>query len=339
MQQLFLATESIPATDTTDAKLLALGVIFEDASATCYLATHEAHSGPREIDARPSANVIPLPRRVDGIRATDLVALGRQLGRFIADIGEPVALCYDDKTDWQLMESALKAASCWKELAPVLHARNIRAEIADDGAVDADSHTSPRLAMDRAKALRERWLCRPSTDTTPFGVVRAFLGYHGLDRHGSSLYTLLSQSDPWMAQHTSFIQWILPVAERSMFRQRGPLLSLAEFGRLSLDQRVRAGVALSRDRLLRYLGLDFAEGQLSKRANWSEAEAWSRIASADDLRVSRLLRSLVLFGFVEESRTLYRGLEALIREARGVDVAELTLAYWRAAAFKANGQP
>jgi hypothetical protein len=150
---------------------------------------------------------------------------------------------------------------------------------------------------------------------------------------------MLSQSDDWMAQHTTFIQWMLPVAEHSMFTQRGPLLKRAEFASLSVDDRVRNGIGLSRDRVLRYLGLEQRNGELLKRPNWPAVEQWTKVPGSEDLRVSRMLRSLVLFGFVEESRELYRHLETLIRESRGTEAAEPTLAYWRAASYKDSGRP
>jgi hypothetical protein len=338
MRKMFFKTEF---DQSTEAKILAIGLISEDGSIPLYLQVFDDQSrtGGSDTRARSGAQVVPLYGRVQGAHMANLAALGRRLGNFIEELGEPVALCYEDAADWQLLESALMAGGCWKKVAPVLHARNVSIEICDNTEVQSHPDVSPKLALDRAVALRSRWVSRPSTDKTPFGVLRSFLGYHGLDSHRKTHFALLSQSDEWMAQHTTFIQWMLPVAELSMFRQEAPLLTLSDFERLSLDHRVRSGVVLSRDRVLQYLGLEYCEGQLSTRANWPEASEWSRISCADDLRVSRMLRSLVLFGFAEDARALYRGLEAIVRDARGIDIAEVTLAYWRAASFKDNGRP
>ncbi|CAM5789327.1 opioid growth factor receptor-related protein [Rhizobacter fulvus] len=336
MQRLFVDAEFNPAPDAK--QLPAIGLISEDGSASCYLGIHDEAETPETAD-RSNAKVVPLFGRAPGAQRAGLAVLGRRLGSFLRELGEPVSLCYDDRSAWQLVEAALMAAGCWKELAPHIHARNVHAEVADGNTGESSSPVAPRLALERARALRTRWLCRPALDRTRYGVLRSFLGYRGLDSHGSTLFTMLSQSDEWMGAHTTFIQWMLPTAERSMFTQRGPLLTSDEIERLSLDHRVRAGIALSRDRVLRYLGLELREGLLLKRESWQDSSEWSRVAGPDDLRVSRLLRSLVLFGLAEDARALYRGLESLVRGARSEEAAEQVLGYWRAASFKETGQP
>jgi hypothetical protein len=322
---------------------LSIGLVSEDGGFERLFEVLEDERDPRGSHTARD-NVIPLFVSGRGAPISNQMELGRRLAAFLTARNEVVELCYDDKHDWNGLQSTLHAADRWTTMASRLRAHDVADEVCSDDANAAAEDASQQAeaamrghALTKAKALRAKWLARPAMDTSDFGRVRAYLGYGAPDDRGNTLDSTLRRDNDWYEDSRYFVQWMFPIAEPSQVKQDGPMLSAIDFLRLADDRRVHEGVMSGVVRLLCFLGLrlDPVGGGAVAGENWTvEWHRWARFPGHNDMRVSRMLRCLALIGEAELAKNIYLDLERLIRHTRGAEAAEPALAYWRAAAYR-----
>jgi hypothetical protein len=162
--------------------------------------------------------------------------------------------------------------------------------------------------------------------------VRDFLGRGGADHRGRTLKELLGWPDARLESEHDFIQWLFPLDTPSPVNPLAPVPSRADFAALARDAAVREGSRAAFARMLAFYGLrrDDAAGRVAKAATWSGKD-WAQHATHNDLRLTRILRSLTLLGLRDEAGALLAALEELVLEGRGAQRAQVPLAHWREA--------
>ncbi|TDP84584.1 opioid growth factor receptor-like protein [Aquabacterium commune] len=162
--------------------------------------------------------------------------------------------------------------------------------------------------------------------------IRNYLGYGGTDHRQRTLDEALGWDDAMLESTHDFVQWWFPLAEPSAFSHHAPMASLSEFEILGNDERVRVGVERAMHRMLRFYGLRLnASGVIEKTDQWDvRSRNWACRHTHNDLRLTRMLKSLSLLGQRAHARVLLAALEQIVNEERASSEAT-PLRFWREA--------
>jgi hypothetical protein len=149
------------------------------------------------------------------------------------------------------------------------------------------------------------------------------------DSEGRSLQELWSWGDNDLEAVHDFIQWLFPLPEPSRYNPDAPLLTAEDLAAFRADERLRANLRKSFERIVAFLGLSLtADGEVVEGPNFAARvpDVWA-FPNHNWLRITRILRSLTLLGLPDEARAFYRRLEAFHR-ARRFPIPAKTFRYW-----------
>jgi hypothetical protein len=162
--------------------------------------------------------------------------------------------------------------------------------------------------------------------------IRNYLGYGGKDHRQRTLAQALTWDDEALERTHDYVQWWFPLTDPSSFNSHAPVASRAEFQELAEDERVRAGVELAMHRMLRFYGLRLeAAGAIQRAAEWDRrSQNWAFGETHNDLRITRILKSLCLLGHRAHAEALLGVLEEVAHKERGQG-GQVPLRFWREA--------
>lgn len=167
-------------------------------------------------------------------------------------------------------------------------------------------------------------MARPSLD-----VVRSFLAGTGTDNLGRTLEQILQQDDGWLEVTHDFIQWLFPIDSPSGANPNAPVVTGQAARLLCETAAVRGNVRRAFCRMAAFYGLAIKDGGVERAANYlARAPVWAVRPTHNDLRITRILRSLTLFGLLSDAQHFHDAVVAAIREYRHDATAER---YWQAA--------
>ncbi len=158
-----------------------------------------------------------------------------------------------------------------------------------------------------------------------------FFCRNGTDSTGRTLEEMIALSDRELEHHHDIIQWMFPLHEASNFNSDCPLIDTKSATMLRTDpvalQRMRDGL----ERFARFLGFQrdetghfVSDPTLAKnRANWQTP------LNHNHLRITRIIRSLRLFGLETEARDFFNAVHE--SASNSGCLSEQTEAYWRRA--------
>jgi hypothetical protein len=154
----------------------------------------------------------------------------------------------------------------------------------------------------------------------------------GTDDQGRSRNQILAFDDRQLEDVHDYIQWLFPLPEPSRFNPNAPLLTPEDVMRFRREPKLRASVAAGLKRMLAFYGFVRDEdGDVVPAPDFSDrAERWLQPLNHNHLRLTRILRCLVLLGLPDEALTLYDCLEAIGEDAPEL-VATDTMRHWHAA--------
>lgn len=146
----------------------------------------------------------------------------------------------------------------------------------------------------------------------------------GLDPLDRTHDEMLNYTDERMEECHDYVQWMWPLHEPSMFAQVYPVLDerVVEALAASAVARGRAQRGLARFRS--FYGVEEGD-KVDKR----KVSNWCHNGDHNLLRITRIIRSLRLFGLDKESEEFWKDMTA-VGEARGL--SSTTLRYWQRAA-------
>lgn len=155
-----------------------------------------------------------------------------------------------------------------------------------------------------------------------------FLSGIGPDHRGRTLGEILEYDDGDLESQHDFIQWLFPSEEASKFNPDAPVLSRPEFEELRRHPVAVEGVLRAFVRMLSFYGLQLsAPNVVSKGPNWDQRYSnWALGAGHNDLRITRIIKCLVLLSLTEEATALVSFLES---EFSSQPARSESLSYWR----------
>jgi hypothetical protein len=148
--------------------------------------------------------------------------------------------------------------------------------------------------------------------------VRSFLEGTGADDRGRSLEQILGHDDRWLECTHDFIQWLFPIDSPSAVNPNAPVLTALEARNLGANSKIAANMHRAFVRMAAFYGFDVKDDIIEQRSNYSvRVPNWAARPTHNDLRITRMLRSLTLFGMAGEAKHFYDVAMATVRQIRG----------------------
>lgn len=150
------------------------------------------------------------------------------------------------------------------------------------------------------------------------------------DDRGRFLMAILARDDAWLERTHDYIQWLFPLAEPSRFNPAVPVLGHKEINAFHQETLLRAHMRVALMRMLRFYGLAFAGGDIIRASSWNDRKAgWFTRPTHNNMRITRILRSLTLLGQQETAGMLLAALEKLTAEEPDCAVPADSMRFWR----------
>jgi hypothetical protein len=162
-----------------------------------------------------------------------------------------------------------------------------------------------------------------------------FIEGTGTDHRGRTLDDVLALDDDDLEHTHDYIQWLFPLPERSPYNPVAPILTSASVLRFRRDQALRARVVRATHRMLSFFGFELSRDNGLYRVTPTamverRAADWLTLQNHNYLRLTRILRCLMLIGEPEIARACHDALERLF-ETHGDVIGERTRRFWREA--------
>jgi hypothetical protein len=127
----------------------------------------------------------------------------------------------------------------------------------------------------------------------------------------------------------SFIQWLFPLNEPSANDLKAPILSEAEITEFRTDAKVRANMMMSFRMMLNYYGFALAaDGRsIAPSPDFEAKSGWIYPSNHNFLRITRILKSLMLLSFQDEARMMFAALKEVYLTHR-IYIGPVTYKYW-----------
>lgn len=159
-----------------------------------------------------------------------------------------------------------------------------------------------------------------------------FYSGHGTDHRGRKLAEILKQDDDWLERTHDFVQWLFPIDRPSPVNPHAPTADAAVRERFASDPRLQMHLRLSFMRMLRFYGLQATPQGIVRADDWDRRKAlWFVTDTHNNLRLSRIIRSLALLGMRREAGEMQRALEGLCSTEPDCGIGAESRRYWRAA--------
>ena len=131
----------------------------------------------------------------------------------------------------------------------------------------------------------------------------------------------------------NYIQWLFPLTEKSAFNTDAPLVDEKVIQAFQEDSRLRRNLRQSLVVMLRFYGLQRYENDEGKvvinRADsyLERKHEWVNMFNHNYLRITRILKCLMIFGLEEEAQAFYDCLRQIYRED-SEQIGSETFQYW-----------
>ncbi len=163
--------------------------------------------------------------------------------------------------------------------------------------------------------------------------VVAFYKGEGRDHRGRSLTNLQDQTLSDLERIHDYIQWLFPLPEPSSWSESAPVLTSEDVLVFKHSPHIRQQVYRSLLTMLDFYGLQDSGGTgppdvVRGPTFHARATVWLSPSNHNFLRLTRILRCLVILGFRDHARALFTCLVQIYAEYGSV-IGGTTLRYWR----------
>ncbi|MBA2350727.1 MAG: opioid growth factor receptor-related protein [Burkholderiales bacterium] len=156
-----------------------------------------------------------------------------------------------------------------------------------------------------------------------------YSGSHPDDR-GRLLADIVRQDDPWLEVTHDYIQWLFPLRETSRVVPSAPVIDREVVAAFRGDDLLQSHLRASFLRMLAFFGLSRRNGAIVKGSNWAERKHnWFTQGTHNNLRITRILKSLSTLGLRQDAEDFLACLEELRDSERDCGIDEIAYRYWR----------
>jgi hypothetical protein len=152
-------------------------------------------------------------------------------------------------------------------------------------------------------------------------IILSFLDGTGRDSYGRAIDEILSWSDLELEQCHSQIQWVFPLHEESKHAVIYPILNKEIVEEAKCSSKIISNLLKSKLRFESFLGI-------GRNENKQRQNEWCKNHNHNLLRITRIIRSLRLFGLNCNSTNFY---EKVTKVALENGISPITLKYWEKA--------
>lgn len=155
----------------------------------------------------------------------------------------------------------------------------------------------------------------------------------GKDHNGRSLSQVLSYFDSILENSHDIVQWVFPTKEPSQFFKNAPVLSNEDIEAFKKNDDAKKNMQTAFQRYMKFYGIAVGEdSELKKSDNWTwRKREWLKANNHNHLRLTRILKSLKLFGLDDEAKELYIFLIDLSSTNEGKCFSPQTIKFWKEA--------
>src|SRR5579884_3099361 len=157
-----------------------------------------------------------------------------------------------------------------------------------------EGNSAPETSLRKpGQTARNLSTAASAVETTMSPLINFYRGT-APDSEGRMLQEIWAWSDQELEAVHDFIQWLFPLPEPSRFNPDAPLLTPEDVAAFRTDDRLRANLRRSFERILTFPGLaETPGGQVVEGPNFAARtpDVWS-VPNHNWLRVTRILRSL-----------------------------------------------
>ena len=141
---------------------------------------------------------------------------------------------------------------------------------------------------------------------------------------------IVQQGDDWLESTHDYIQWLFPLEERSRVTPGAPVLLPADIQAFRSDPQIQRHLHIAFNRMLGFYGLAIAHGKVSKASNWEQrSRNWFTQPTHNNLRITRILKCLMLLGLDREAMAYYTCLRELCTNEDGCAVPHESQGFWK----------
>jgi len=163
-------------------------------------------------------------------------------------------------------------------------------------------------------------------------LVAFYLG-EKTDLSGRMIDEVLSWDDEKLEYVHDYIQWLFPLQERSAFLLSAPLITAEDIIVFRGNPEVREKLLLAFSKLLDFYGfkvlVDSGVARVIKSQKFKQkSRNWLKPYNHNFLRITRILKSLVLLGCADYADAFLAALEEVYRDNAHI-IGEETLCFWR----------
>lgn len=149
---------------------------------------------------------------------------------------------------------------------------------------------------------------------------------------GRFLAEIVRQDDIWLEIAHDYIQWLFPLTEHSRVHPSAPILTPSDIAPFRQDELLRDHIHAVLSGMLRFYGLVSRGTAVAKAENWDERKTnWFIEPTHNNLRITRILKSLSTLGLHDNARAFLVALENLVAREPDCGVPFESLNFWRAA--------
>jgi Opioid growth factor receptor (OGFr) conserved region len=157
-----------------------------------------------------------------------------------------------------------------------------------------------------------------------------FLRGEGADFHGRFFNEILDWDDDRKEGQHDYIQALFPLKEQSMFNPDAYILNDALLEEMKQDPKVIENMHKAFETMLNFYGLRLQDNKIFEAANFDErSEEWLTPSNHNFLRLTRILKSLILFGLHHEAQMLFDALQKIHKQ--NPEITRTSFSYWEQA--------
>jgi hypothetical protein len=161
-----------------------------------------------------------------------------------------------------------------------------------------------------------------------------FLRGAGRDPLGREIAELWAMTNEDLVASGVVVAWLFPIDLADPADPAHPVLDAAAWAAVRRDRAIRANLRRSLDRMLAFYGLAWDGERRAIRLGpdfREQAVVWLSPGNHNLLRLTRILRSLVLAGEIDAAGALFVCLEGLYRGPYRLAIGAQSFAHWAAA--------
>lgn len=156
--------------------------------------------------------------------------------------------------------------------------------------------------------------------------------YKGLapDNRGRRLEEILAWDDGALEYTHDYIQWLFPITTVGV-NPFAPPASAATIDAFREDASLREALRRSLDRMLSFYGLERDGNEIVVSKDFDAHRQWLSAGNHNHLRLTRILKSLCLFGLESDARALHGCLTQIAASERVAgrrSISDDTLRFW-----------